>query len=80
MQTYGNFPESLCAVFVAQTLEVLAYLQSKGIRNNNIRCSNLLISNLGVIKLSGFGTMRPEDLTKDCSGQVDPYWSIFSFL
>lgn len=80
VQTYGNFPESLCAFFVGQTLEVLGYLQSKGIRNNNVRCSNLLISNLGVVKLSGFGTMKADDLTKECCNQIESYWSISFFL
>jgi len=34
----------------------------------------LLINNLGVVKLSGFGNVRNEDLTKDCNIQADPFW------
>lgn len=74
IQTYGNFPENICAVCVNQTLEALNYLHTKGFRHGNVRCSNLLINNLGVVKLSGLGSVKNEDLIKDCNIQDEPFW------
>jgi serine/threonine protein kinase len=75
VQTYGNFPESLCAICIYQTLEALAYVHSKGLRHDNVRCNNLMITNLGVVKLSGFGNIRQEDMNKDAGVQLEPFWS-----
>lgn len=74
VQTYGNFPESLCAVCISQTLEALAYVHSKGLRHDNVRCNNIMITNLGFVKLSGFGNIRQEDMNKDAGVQLEPYW------
>jgi len=75
IQTYGNFPENLCALCVNQTLEALHYLHSKGFRHDNLKCSNLLITNLGVVKLSGLGNFRKSDLSKDSGILYEPFWT-----
>lgn len=74
IQTYGNFPESLCAICISQVLEALNYLHSKGFRHDDIRCNNMMITNLGFVKLSGFGNIRREDLGKDSHPQLEPFW------
>ena len=52
---FGAFPESLCAVYVAQVLRGLAYLHSQGVVHRDIKGANILTTKEGVVKLADFG-------------------------
>ncbi|OQO08316.1 hypothetical protein B0A48_06186 [Cryoendolithus antarcticus] len=55
---YGPLNESLCANFVRQILQGLAYLHSKDIIHRDIKGANILVDNKGTVKISDFGISK----------------------
>jgi len=52
VQAYGAFEESLAANWVLQVLRGLEFLHEHTIVHQNIKSSNVLVDNMGVIKIS----------------------------
>eukprot|EP00758_Cryptobia_borreli_P009931 Tbor_TRINITY_DN5523_c1_g1::TRINITY_DN5523_c1_g1_i4::g.12809::m.12809 len=56
LDQFGAFPEYVAAVYMLQILEGVSYLHSNRVILHNIKCSNLLISVSGVLKIFDFGS------------------------
>ncbi|EJU05610.1 kinase [Dacryopinax primogenitus] len=54
LHNYGAFEEPLVRNFIGQVLTGLDYLHERGILHCNIRGSNILVGNDGVVKISDF--------------------------
>eukprot|EP00009_Paramoeba_aestuarina_P018031 CAMPEP_0201531146 /NCGR_PEP_ID=MMETSP0161_2-20130828/46700_1 /ASSEMBLY_ACC=CAM_ASM_000251 /TAXON_ID=180227 /ORGANISM="Neoparamoeba aestuarina, Strain SoJaBio B1-5/56/2" /LENGTH=436 /DNA_ID=CAMNT_0047933859 /DNA_START=167 /DNA_END=1474 /DNA_ORIENTATION=+ len=55
LTTSGLFPEPLASMYIEQVLLGLHHLHSRGIVHRDIKGSNLLITEAGVLKLADFG-------------------------
>jgi serine/threonine protein kinase len=79
------FDERLVKLYTRQMLDGLQYLHEKGIIHRDLKCANVLVDNMGVIKLSDFGASKKiiqnfdqygsvveEQLSKSVIGS--PYW------
>lgn len=52
VQAYGAFEESLAAKWVRQALRGLEFLHQHTIIHQNIKSSNVLVDNMGVVRIS----------------------------
>lgn len=58
LDKYHAFDERLVKIYTRQMLEGLRYLHANGIIHRDLKCANVLVDNLGVIKLSDFGASK----------------------
>lgn len=54
IEQFRHIPEALVARYISHVLEGLEYLHSKDTSHNNLKASNILLTN-GVVKLTDFG-------------------------
>ena len=54
----GPLPRAQGADYVKQTLAALSYAHAKGVVHRNITSANLLVTEQGVVKITGFGLAR----------------------
>ncbi|CDW84848.1 mitogen-activated protein kinase kinase kinase 3-like [Stylonychia lemnae] len=79
------FDERLVKIYTRQMLEGLNYLHENNIIHRDLKCANVLVDNMGVVKLSDFGASKKiiqnfnqygeivdEKLSKSVIGS--PYW------
>mmetsp|Transcript_15798 Transcript_15798/g.23769 ORF Transcript_15798/g.23769 Transcript_15798/m.23769 type:complete len:1427 (-) Transcript_15798:372-4652(-) len=52
---FGNFPESVCAMYIRQVLCGLEYLHAQGVLHRDIKAANILTTKTGLAKLADFG-------------------------
>ncbi|KAK9805307.1 hypothetical protein WJX73_000155 [Symbiochloris irregularis] len=72
---FGNFPESLVAVYIQQVLQGLAYLHEQGVVHRDIKGANILTTKEGIVKLADFGVAAKLDEERDKQSVVGtPYW------
>ena len=58
LDKYHAFDERLVKIYTRQMLEGLCYLHKNGIIHRDLKCANVLVDNMGVIKLSDFGASK----------------------
>lgn len=73
IKKFGPFSEPLCAIYVSQVLEGLAYLHDQGVVHRDIKGANILTTKDGLVKLADFGVAM-SDSEKSNSVVGTPYW------
>ncbi|XXQ35533.1 Protein kinase domain-containing protein [Plasmodiophora brassicae] len=58
LREYGALPEPLIRNYTRQILNGLAYLHEHGVVHCDVKGSNVLVSNEGVVKLADFGAAK----------------------
>ena len=58
LSEYGFFEESTIKYYTKQILEGLQYLHDQKIKHLDLKCSNILTNNDGIVKLCDFGSAR----------------------
>jgi|JI6StandDraft_1071083.scaffolds.fasta_scaffold57802_1 serine/threonine protein kinase len=62
-RNYGKITEETARAYTKQLVSAVKYLHSNKIIHKDIKCSNVLISSEGVLKLSDFGSSKKFDQT-----------------
>ncbi|KAI9204989.1 uncharacterized protein BJ171DRAFT_598587 [Polychytrium aggregatum] len=73
-KTFGEFPEPLVAIYVAQVLEGLIYLHDQGVIHRDIKGANILTTKDGFVKLADFGVATKLSDINDKHVVGSPYW------
>ncbi len=75
---FGNFPESLTAIYMTQVLEGLCYLHDQGVIHRDIKGANILTAKNGLLKLADFGVAKKLTDAASINEETDavgtPYW------
>jgi serine/threonine protein kinase len=76
---FGNFSESLTAIYMTQVLEGLRYLHEQGVLHRDIKGANILTTKNGLLKLADFGVaLKLSDAAGGAGDDMDvvgtPYW------
>ncbi|XP_061348476.1 mitogen-activated protein kinase kinase kinase NPK1 [Gastrolobium bilobum] len=75
---FGAFPEAVIRTYTKQLLIGLEYLHKNGIMHRDIKGANILVDNLGCIKLADFGASKQVVELATISGAKSmkgtPYW------
>jgi mitogen-activated protein kinase kinase kinase len=58
LQFFKSFKEPLVKIYINQVVKVLHRLHQRGIVHQDIKNSNLMVDELGVIKVSDFGFIK----------------------
>jgi len=83
LKKFGKFDESVFRRYTSQIIDAVTYLHSNNVVHRDIKGSNLMVTNSGLIKLIDFGTAKKttEDLVTPLSAmKLDycikgtPYW------
>ncbi|KAJ9538860.1 hypothetical protein OSB04_031593 [Centaurea solstitialis] len=75
LQKYGSFREPIIQDYTRQILYGLTYLRGRNIIHMDIKGSNILVNNKGVIKLANFGMAKHiTNCTSMLSFKGSPYW------
>lgn len=66
-----TMPENCIRAVCAGIVSALEYLHTVGVCHRDIRCGNILLTNAGYVKLTGFGlSAEVDDVTKKCKSLV----------
>ena len=55
IDSFGTFGEKLLKVYTRQILTGLHYIHERGLIHKDLKCSNILVDDNGIVKLSDFG-------------------------
>jgi len=58
LKFFKSFKETLVKIYVNQVVKVLKRLHDKGIVHGDLKTSNLLVDDLGTVKISDFGFLK----------------------
>ncbi|CAK9115598.1 Cytokinesis protein sepH (Serine/threonine-protein kinase sepH) [Durusdinium trenchii] len=73
LKLFGALSQSLCALYIRQVLNGLAYLHEQGVIHRDIKGANILTTKQGLVKLADFGVATHTSAqTNDVVGT--PYW------
>lgn len=72
LDKFHAFDERLVKIYTRQMLEGLRYLHANGVIHRDLKCANVLVDNLGIVKLSDFGASK-----KIISNYADGDGSVF---
>eukprot|EP01135_Chromosphaera_perkinsii_P007627 Nk52_evm83s914 gene=Nk52_evmTU83s914 len=71
---FGQFPETLIAVYIKQTLGGLVYLHEQGVVHRDIKGANILTTKEGHVKLADFGVAVQMADSQENDVVGTPYW------
>jgi len=76
LSEYGYFDEATIRYYTKQILTGLAYLHDQKIKHLDLKCSNILTNNDGIVKLCDFGSSR--EFKKGSSNNSSSFTSLKS--